>query len=81
VIRWHRRGFRAYWRWKSRQGSGRPTIEREIRELQRNPRPDGVAFPMPEKLKALAVPADESFGPDDGQGVSQFKPPTAASNS
>src|SRR6202035_2591368 len=28
VIRWHRRGFRAYWRWKSCQCSGRPKIDR-----------------------------------------------------
>jgi hypothetical protein len=26
VIRWHRRGFRAFWRWKSRSRSGRPAI-------------------------------------------------------
>src|SRR5947208_11958994 len=25
VIRWHRAGFRAYWRWKSRPHRGRPT--------------------------------------------------------
>jgi hypothetical protein len=24
VIRWHRLGFRAYWRWKSRHVGGRP---------------------------------------------------------
>ena len=35
VIRWHRRGFRAYWRWKSRQRGGRPKIDREIRDLIR----------------------------------------------
>ncbi len=35
VIRWHRRGFRAYWRWKSRRRGGRPRIDREIRELLR----------------------------------------------
>ena len=35
VIRWHRRGFRAYWRWKSRQRGGRPRIDREIRDLIR----------------------------------------------
>ena len=33
VIRWHRRGFRAYWRWKSRLRGGRPKIDREIRDL------------------------------------------------
>jgi transposase InsO family protein len=35
VIRWHRRGFRAYWRWKSGQRGGRPRIDREIRDLIR----------------------------------------------
>ena len=33
VIRWHRRGFRAYWRWKSLRRGGRPRIDREIRDL------------------------------------------------
>jgi hypothetical protein len=35
VIRWHRRGFRAYWRWKSRRCGGRPRIDRELRDLIR----------------------------------------------
>jgi putative transposase len=36
VIAWHRRGFRWYWQWKSRQGEpGRPTIDWEVRELIR----------------------------------------------
>jgi hypothetical protein len=35
VIRWHRRGFHAYWRWKSRRSGGRPRIDREIRDLIR----------------------------------------------
>jgi transposase InsO family protein len=35
VIRWHRRGFRAYWRWKSGRRGGRPKIDREIRGLIR----------------------------------------------
>jgi hypothetical protein len=35
VIRWHRAGFRAYWRWKSRPRSGRPTTPLEIRRLIR----------------------------------------------
>ena len=26
VIRWHRAGFRAYWRWKSRPHGGRPKV-------------------------------------------------------
>jgi putative transposase len=36
VVRWHRQGFRLYWRWKSRAGEvGRPRVAREIRELVR----------------------------------------------
>jgi transposase InsO family protein len=31
VVRWHRAGFRSYWRWKSRPRSGRPTVPAEIR--------------------------------------------------
>src|SRR5271157_568223 len=34
VVRWHRQGFRLYWRWKSRSRCpGRPCIEPEIRDL------------------------------------------------
>jgi hypothetical protein len=35
VIRWHRAGFRAYWRWKSRSRGGRPRTAAEIRQLIR----------------------------------------------
>jgi hypothetical protein len=35
VIRWHRTGFRAYWRWKSRPRGGRPRTPYEIRALIR----------------------------------------------
>ena len=35
VIRWHRAGFRAYWRWKSRPRGGRPTIPADICQLIR----------------------------------------------
>jgi transposase InsO family protein len=35
VIRWHRAGFRAYWRWKSRARGGRPRTAAEIRRLIR----------------------------------------------
>jgi hypothetical protein len=35
VVRWHRAGFRAYWRWKSRPRGGRPTIPSEICQLIR----------------------------------------------
>src|SRR5215470_14015714 len=35
VIAWHRAGFRAYWRWKSRPRGGRPTASSEVRKLIR----------------------------------------------
>jgi len=35
VIRWHRAGFRWYWRWKSRHRCGRPTVPLEIHRLIR----------------------------------------------
>jgi len=35
VIAWHRKGFRLYWRWKSRPRHGRPPITTEVRELIR----------------------------------------------
>src|SRR5499433_2705612 len=36
VIKWHRQGFRLYWRWISKAGRpGRPRIDAEIRELIR----------------------------------------------
>jgi transposase InsO family protein len=35
VLRWHRSGFRLYWRWKSRSGCGRPKVPIEVRTLIR----------------------------------------------
>ena len=35
LVRWHRAGFRSYWRWKSRQRGGRPLIEADLRALIR----------------------------------------------
>jgi len=47
VIRWHRRGFRAYWRWKSRRHGGRPKIDREIRDLIRRMRKENPLWGAP----------------------------------
>jgi hypothetical protein len=33
IIRWHRAGFRAYWRWRSGNRVGRPRISAELRSL------------------------------------------------
>ena len=33
VVKWHRQGFKLYWRWKSRSKPGRPKVSKEIRDL------------------------------------------------
>jgi hypothetical protein len=33
ILRWHRMGFRAYWRSNSRKSVGRPKIDRGLRDL------------------------------------------------
>jgi hypothetical protein len=35
LVRWHQRGFRLYWRWKSRRRVGRPAVPAYIRDLIR----------------------------------------------
>ena len=35
LVRWHRAGFRRYWRWKSRYLGGRPQISADLRALIR----------------------------------------------
>ena len=35
VVGWHRKGWRLYWRRKSRAKTGRPQIDREVRDLVR----------------------------------------------
>ena len=35
VIAWHQKGFRLYWRWKSRHRVGRPSVSREVIDLIR----------------------------------------------
>jgi len=35
LVRWHRGGFRLFWRWKSRRRPGRPTVPTDIRNQVR----------------------------------------------
>src|SRR5436305_2420095 len=35
MVRWHRAGFRTFWRWKSRRRPGRPKVPLEVRQLIR----------------------------------------------
>jgi len=48
VIRWHRQGFRYYWRWKSRvRWPGRPRTPREVRDLIRQMSRDNPLWGAP----------------------------------
>ena len=65
VVEWHRRGFRLYWRWRSR-APGRPKISPDIRDLIRRmsranplwgaPRMGSVLEPLPEQHQARPIP-------------------------
>src|SRR3977135_1327507 len=35
LLRWHRIGFRLFWRWKSRRRVGRPAVSADFRSLVR----------------------------------------------
>ncbi len=47
VVRWHRAGFRHYWRWKSRRRGGRPPIRAELRALIRQMSVENVLWGAP----------------------------------
>ena len=47
LVRWHRSGFRLYWRWKSRRRVGRPQVPSEIRDLVRTISQDNPLWGAP----------------------------------
>ena len=47
LVRWHRSGFRLYWRWKSRRRVGRPEVSTEIRDLVRTMSRDNPLWGAP----------------------------------
>ena len=47
LVRWHRSGFRLYWRWKSRRRVGRPAVPAEIRDLIRTMSRDNPLWGAP----------------------------------
>lgn len=55
VIRWHRRGFKIFWRWKSRAKRGRPPIELEIRKLIRRMSRENPLWGTPRIQSELAL--------------------------
>jgi len=63
MLRWHRRGFRAYWRWKSWRRGGRPRIDRELRALIRRMCKDNPTWGAPRihgELLMLGIDVSES---------------------
>src|SRR3977135_4431764 len=47
LVRWHRAGFRGYWRWRSRRQGGRPPIDTELRVLVRRVSSDNTLWGAP----------------------------------
>ncbi len=47
VVRWHRAGFRCYWRWKSRPFGGRPQIDADLGALIRRMRVENLLWDAP----------------------------------
>ncbi len=56
VIKWYRKGFKLYWRWKSKPGKrGRPPIEPEIRDLIRRMSRENPIWGAPRIVSELAL--------------------------
>jgi len=64
LVRWHRKGFRLYWTWKSRpRRGGRPTIDPDVRELIRTMSRNNIGWGAPRihgELKMLGIQISES---------------------
>ena len=57
ILRWHRAGFKAFWRWKSRTRAGRSKIDRGLRDLIRR---------MSNSPVIASLKMDGVFGSDTG---------------
>jgi len=55
VTRWHRQGFKLYWRWKSRKKPGRPRVDREVSDLIRRMCRENPTWGAPRILSELAL--------------------------
>jgi putative transposase len=64
LVRWHRKGFRLYWTWKSRPSqSGRPAIDTDVRKLIRTMSRNNIGWGAPRihgELKMLGLQVSES---------------------
>jgi hypothetical protein len=50
ILRWHRAGFKAFWRWKSRNRVGRPKIDRGLRDLIQRMSRENPLWAHPESM-------------------------------
>jgi putative transposase len=64
LVRWHRKGFRLYWTWKSRRyQGGRPAIDPDVRELIWTMSQNNIGWGAPRvhgELKMLGIGVSES---------------------
>jgi hypothetical protein len=78
VVRWHRLGFRLYWRWKSRSRCpGRPRIEPEIRDLiieMHRANPPGVLPGSMANCSSSASASPSRRSPSTCQGIGSRLP-------
>jgi hypothetical protein len=57
LVRWHRAGFRHYWRWKSRSFGGRPQIDADLRALIRRMSVDNPLWGAPRIMASYSSSA------------------------
>jgi hypothetical protein len=71
ILRWHRVGFRAYWRWKSRGRPGRPRVSRELRELIRRMSKENPLWGAPRTGSAGGAECQFRMGPYTSQSTAE----------
>jgi len=78
VLRWHKQGFRLYWRWKSRSRKpGRPKIDAEIRRLIRRMSSENPTWGTPRIRSELRfLRCDVSKATVDEYRMRHRKPPS-----
>jgi transposase InsO family protein len=64
LVRWHRKGFKLYWTWKSRRRwSGRPAVDPDVRKLIRTMSRNNIGWGAPRihgELQILGIRVSES---------------------
>ena len=71
VVKWHRNGFRAYWRWKSRPKGGRPRIDPQVQKLIRDMWSSNPTWGKPRiqaELRKIGIEVSDST-------VQRYRPP------